>query len=160
MMKKEYGYKPSKIEYGRHSKVAGTEKSKKNNLLSALELKLAESEATSFKFEGIAYNIHSIINKTIKTRYGNRVPKELRDILKTPQFEDFLKKGLAFIREKLVKVQDRCSKPYLEVPTAICQQIAELNKTEYQTTEKLSPEDAKAETASTFHSFSEAYASF
>ncbi|KAJ3320047.1 hypothetical protein HDV06_005697 [Boothiomyces sp. JEL0866] len=107
MLKKEYGYRPSKLEYARHSKSVNSEKKPKNNLLSALELKLAER---------------------------------------------------AFIREKLVKVQDRSARPYLEIPTAICQQIAELNKTEYQTTEKISPSEAKAETATTYHLFSEAYA--
>ncbi|KAJ3268819.1 hypothetical protein HDV01_002171 [Terramyces sp. JEL0728] len=95
MLKKQYGYRPSKLEYPNSSKIQIAEKKSKNNLLSALELKLAE----------------------------------------------------------------RSSKPYLEIPTAIFQQITELNKTEYQTTEKLSPSEARAETATAYHSFSEAYAS-
>ncbi|KAJ1336822.1 hypothetical protein BSLG_006925 [Batrachochytrium salamandrivorans] len=90
-----------------------------------------------------------------------KINQELESILASTEFEHFLTSAVvftrAFIREQLVRTQERASKSWTDVPPAFIRQVNEISKQEFFTTEGISVAEARASTATTLHDFSLAY---
>ncbi|KAJ3367515.1 hypothetical protein HDU91_001349 [Kappamyces sp. JEL0680] len=94
-----------------------------------------------FTVEGTAFDLDRLIAGHIKNRPA-KTPHGIVRFTKTKIFEEFLQAAIlysrAFLREKLVLAQEMLSKPNgSDVPPSIVNFIAELNKTEQQSIEKL-----------------------
>ncbi|KAI8927735.1 hypothetical protein BC831DRAFT_160646 [Entophlyctis helioformis] len=97
----------------------------------------------------------SVAKNTIKLN------KEFENILGSTEFDNFLKHAVvytrAFIREQLIRTQDRAAKSWMDVPPAFLRQVNEIAKQEFFGTDRISMAQARDETESSLHDFSFAY---